>query len=96
MDRLTIYGDFNCPFSALASVRVDVLLSRGNFEIDWRAVQHDIALPLGGAEVAGEVALAAKVASIAELSERDVQLHLLMPPVQSNTASASRRARGRG
>jgi hypothetical protein len=25
--RLTIYRDFNCPFSALASVRADALLA---------------------------------------------------------------------
>jgi hypothetical protein len=29
MDRLRIYGDFNCPFSALASARADLLLDAG-------------------------------------------------------------------
>ena len=37
MTRLTIYGDFNCPFSALASARADVLLAAGGYEIDSRA-----------------------------------------------------------
>jgi hypothetical protein len=37
--RLTIYGDFNCPFSALASARADVLLAADAYAIDWRAIQ---------------------------------------------------------
>ena len=45
MTRLTIYGDFNCPFSALASARADVLLAAGGHEIDWRAIQHDTGDP---------------------------------------------------
>jgi hypothetical protein len=32
--RLTIYGDFNCPFSALASARADMLLAVDAYEID--------------------------------------------------------------
>jgi hypothetical protein len=27
LDRLTIFGDFNCPFSALANTRADILLA---------------------------------------------------------------------
>ena len=67
MTRLTIYGDFNCPFSALASVRADVLLAAGAYEIDWRAVQHDTAIPTAGEPVEGDTAagLAAEVATIA-------------------------------
>ena len=34
MTRLTVYGDFNCPFSALASVRADVLLAAHSYAID--------------------------------------------------------------
>ena len=89
--RLTIYGDFNCPFSALASVRADVLLATGDaYEIDWRAVQHDTAIPHAGEAVDGDTAvgLADEVAAIADLSDHDVRLHLVVPPVRSNTAAA--------
>jgi predicted DsbA family dithiol-disulfide isomerase len=86
--RLTIYGDFNCPFSALASVRADVLLAA--YEIDWRAVQHDTAIPIAGEVVEGDTAadLVEEVATIADLSDQDVRLHLVVPPVRSNTAAA--------
>jgi 2-hydroxychromene-2-carboxylate isomerase len=88
--RLTIYGDFNCPFSALASVRADVLLAADGYEIDWRAVQHDTAIPIAGEAVDGDTAtgLAHEVATIADLSEHDVRLHLVVPSVRSNTAAA--------
>ena len=78
MTRLTIYGDFNCPFSALASVRADVLLAAGGYEIDWRAVQHDTAIPVAGEPVEGDTfaELAAEVATIRELSADDVRLEL--------------------
>jgi predicted DsbA family dithiol-disulfide isomerase len=88
---LTIYGDFNCPFSALASARADVLLARGSHHIEWRAIQHDTAIPEAGEPVDGDiaVALAAEIASILELSEHDLRLHLVVPPIRSNTALAS-------
>jgi hypothetical protein len=88
--RLTIYGDFNCPFSALASVRADVLLTADAYEIDWRAVQHDTGIPPAGEAVEGDVAvgLADEVATIADLSDHDVRIRLVVPPVRSNTAAA--------
>ena len=57
----------------------------------WRAIQHDSAIPAGGEPVEGDcaVALAAEVATILELSEHDVRLRLVVPPVRSNTAVAS-------
>jgi predicted DsbA family dithiol-disulfide isomerase len=89
--RLTIYGDFNCPFSALASVRADVLLSTGGFEVDWRAIQHDTTIAAAGERVEGDTAalLADEVAKILDLSGRDVHLQLFVPPVRPNTAAAS-------
>lgn len=92
MSRLIIYGDFNCPFSAVASVRADALRAAGGaYDIDWRAVQHDPAIPVGGERVEGETAaeLATEVAGILEFSAHDVHLQLLVPPVRSNTAAAS-------
>ena len=90
MTRLTIYGDFNCPFSALASVRADLVLAAGGYEVEWRAVQHDTAIPVAGEPVEGDTfaELAAEVAKIRELSADDVHLVLTVPPVRSNTAAA--------
>jgi predicted DsbA family dithiol-disulfide isomerase len=89
--RLTIYGDFNCPFSALASARSDVLLAAGGHVIDWRAIQHDTAIPAPGEPVEGDVAtgLEAEVAKVLDLSAHDVRLRLVVPPVRSNTATSS-------
>jgi hypothetical protein len=38
--RLVVYGDFNCPWSYLASRRAALLAADG-VEVDWRAVEHD-------------------------------------------------------
>lgn len=38
--RLRLYGDFNCPWSYLASRRAELLAGAG-FEVDWRAVEHE-------------------------------------------------------
>lgn len=91
MTRLTIYGDFNCPFSALASARADVLLAGDAYEIDWRAVQHDTTIPASGEPIEGDAAaeLAAEVATILDLSEHDGRLRLVVPPVRANTAAGS-------
>ncbi|QNN52682.1 DsbA family oxidoreductase [Nocardioides mesophilus] len=39
-DRIVVYGDFNCPWSYLASRRAAQLASDG-VEVDWRAVEHE-------------------------------------------------------
>jgi len=46
--HLIVYGDFNCPYSYLASQRVDELVRLGEAEVEWRAVEHDPALALTG------------------------------------------------
>lgn len=51
---ITVYGDFNCPYSALASWRLDRLdrlaAERGGagFEFEFRAVEHDPDIPPDG------------------------------------------------
>jgi predicted DsbA family dithiol-disulfide isomerase len=95
---LLVYGDFNCPFSALASARVDVLLDRTSARIEWRAVQHDTAIPAAGEPVTSEMAasLEREVETIRDLSETDLCLHLTAPRVRSNTALASVALAGAG
>lgn len=44
---LTVYGDVNCPYSLVASRRVDRLAARG-VRVDWRMVEHDRAIPAAG------------------------------------------------
>ncbi len=46
--RLVMYGDFNCPYSALASRRAATLEQRGELTVDWRSVEHDPSIPLAG------------------------------------------------
>ena len=43
---VVMYGDFNCPWSYLASRRAGLLAASGVLRMDWRAVEHDPA-PLG-------------------------------------------------
>jgi hypothetical protein len=44
--RLVVYGSFNCPYSLLASRRVDRLIDLGIADVEWRAVVHDPDIPL--------------------------------------------------
>src|SRR5438309_11493539 len=49
--KLVIYGDFNCPFSALASDRAARLEATGRVVVEWRAVEHDPSIPAEGRPV---------------------------------------------
>lgn len=69
-----IYGDFNCPYSYLASQRADRLIQGRTAEVDWRAVEHDRWLPASGtrsgADRAGWAKELAEVAALALPGER--------------------------
>lgn len=83
-----IYGDFNCPYSYLASQRAD-LLSRAGVAVDWRAVEHDRGLPVTGSRSDSDQATwdreLAEVASLALPGEHVPD----RPPVLiSNTQAA--------
>lgn len=69
MTDLVVYGDFNCPFSALASHRVDRIEAQGRARVDWRAVEHDEQIPARGIEVVDGLAtaLADELATVAGL-----------------------------
>src|ERR1035441_9133235 len=54
--KLVVYGSFSCPYSLLASMRVDRLGELGVADVKWRAVVHDPDVPMQGEPVLGELA----------------------------------------
>jgi hypothetical protein len=86
--ELVIFGDFNCPFSAVASARAARLEAGGAITVDWRAVEHDPSIPASGRPVAGRLAdeLAAELASIRDRLAPGERVRLLEPAVMVNTA----------
>jgi 2-hydroxychromene-2-carboxylate isomerase len=89
MMKVIVYGDFNCPYSYLASQRADGLIRSGLARIDWRAVEHDRGLAITGtrseADRSGWDRELAEVAALA-LAGEDVPA--APPPVVSNTRAA--------
>lgn len=72
---VVVYGDFNCPFSYLASRRVDVLVKAG-LDVEWRAVQHAPGLPVTGQrlDAAGQAEMNAEVGVVRQLLLPDEEL----------------------
>jgi len=60
-----VYGDFNCPYSYLASLRVDVLRNAG-VDVEWRAVEHAPKTPVTGRRLddAGRAGLDAELSEV--------------------------------
>jgi predicted DsbA family dithiol-disulfide isomerase len=89
--KLVVYGDFNCPFSALASSRVARLEQAGDAHVDWRAVAHDIEIPAQGERVQGTNAQAyqAELDQVHGLLLPDERLTLGLPAVRSSTIAAT-------
>lgn len=89
--RLTIYGDFNCPFSALAGMRAAALERRGLAWIDWRAVEHDTAIPPAGEAVTGarREAFVRELAQIRDLLVNGEADRLRVPDRTVNTRLAT-------
>jgi predicted DsbA family dithiol-disulfide isomerase len=88
---LLVYGDFNCPYSALASRRVDELLRIGAAEIEWRAVEHEPELPPEGRPVEGEFLkkLRGELDEIAELLRPGEDFAPELPEIYPNTRDVS-------
>lgn len=86
---ITVYGDFNCPYSYLASRRVDALQRLGHVGVEWRAVEHDPHLSFTGTPSGPDTAMwereLAEVAALAGPGERPPAT---IPPVISNTRAA--------
>lgn len=96
MIDLIAYGDFNCPFSALASARVDELERRGLAAVEWRAVEHDPDIAPAGLKVTGKLAdqLTSELAQIRDLLGPGEPDRLNLPVRQANTALATERYAG--
>jgi predicted DsbA family dithiol-disulfide isomerase len=88
--RLVVFGDFNCPYSCLASARVDALVAQGRAEVDWRAVEHDLAIPTPSEPVEGELAamLDEEVAEVRGLLGPGERFPIERPPVHPNSGPA--------
>ena len=83
-----IYGDFNCPYSYLASQRAD-LLNRARVAVDWRAVEHDRGLPVTGSRSDSDrAAWERELAEVASLALAGEHAPAGPPTLISNTMAA--------
>jgi hypothetical protein len=87
--HLTVYGDFNCPYSYLASQRVDAVVRAGQAEVEWRAVEHDPRLALTGTPSSLDPERwKRELAEVADLADQDEQAPGAAPALISNTGAA--------
>lgn len=87
--RVIIYGDFNCPYSYLASQRADRLIRGGMAAIDWRAVEHDRPLAVTGTAAGTQrSAWDRELADVAALALPGEDAPAAPPPMVSNTGAA--------
>ncbi len=86
--NVIVYGDFNCPYSYLASQRSD-LLTRAGVAVDWRAVEHDRSLPVTGSRSdSDQAAWERELAEVASLALPGEQVPAGPPVLISNTQAA--------
>ncbi len=88
--RLVVFGDFNCPYSCLASARADAVVEQGVAEVDWRAVEHDPAIPAPSEPADGDVAamLDREVTEVRGLLRPGERFPIVRPPVHPNSGAA--------
>ena len=87
--HLIVYGDFNCPYSYLASQRVDELARLGRADVEWRAVERDPALALTGTPSSLDPERwQRELDELALLAEDDERAPGAAPSVISNTGAA--------
>jgi predicted DsbA family dithiol-disulfide isomerase len=89
--RIVIYGDFNCPYSYLASSRADALLEQGRLDLEWRAVEQDQSIPRSGwpVERTAGTCLESEIEDVMSKLEPDESFSIRLPAVLSNTALAT-------
>jgi 2-hydroxychromene-2-carboxylate isomerase len=86
--NVIVYGDFNCPYSYLASQRAD-LLSQAQVAVDWRAVEHDRGLPVTGSRSDSDrAAWDRELAEVASLALPGEHVPARPPVLISNTRAA--------
>ena len=86
---MIIYGDFNCPYSYLASQRADRLARAGTVLAEWRAVEHDRWLAVTGTRSEADRAVwESELAEVAALALPGEHAPQAPPPVVSNTGAA--------
>jgi len=87
--RLIIYGDFNCPYSFLASQRMDTLARLGH-QVQWRAVEHDPRLSMTGTPSAAQhERWLRELDEVASLALPGEQAPTRTPDLISNTYAAT-------
>jgi 2-hydroxychromene-2-carboxylate isomerase len=84
---IAIYGDFNCPFSFLASLRADRFVAAGE-QIDWRAVEHAKELPFPGPRL-DETEATKELEAVRQLLNAGEEFAAAAPSVLPNTAAAN-------
>ncbi len=89
--KLIIYGDFNCPFSALANYRSRRLVDRGRAEVQWRAIEHAPHIAADGEPLDGDarLELEREMQAIAELIRYGERWVPSLPARRSNTRLAT-------
>jgi hypothetical protein len=86
---LIVYGDFNCPYSYLASLRVDAVMRAGQAEVEWRTVEHDPRLALTGTPSSlDSQSWQRELAEVADLALPGEQPPATVPRLISNTGAA--------
>jgi 2-hydroxychromene-2-carboxylate isomerase len=87
---IVVFGSFNCPYSYLASRRVDRLAEHGFTDVIWRAVVHEPDVPAPGLPVTGDLGATfdRELEEIRGLLLRGEAFPARRPPVQPNTALA--------
>ena len=86
--HLVIYGDFNCPFSALASDRAARLEQTGTATVDWRAVEHAPDISRTGDSAASIEEVDRELEQVYALLVDGEDLHLARPARPSNSRAA--------
>jgi hypothetical protein len=87
--QLIVYGDFNCPYSYLASQRAEELERLGR-RVDWYAVEHDPRLSMTGTSSAADAdRWRRELAEVAGLALPGEHVPAGAPGMISNTYAAT-------